>query len=346
MLARFNVFLPYQLTIPNNAALKTYEIVKDEYKIRFLFPQRSSNPPSTKHPEKIKIDDQEAFGADTLVIEFQKSQFDRSKNILCDPPESFVEDIVNWFLNRVRLVSNATNIYPVNLSKDIPWELKYLTDEGQELPIEEHLCRGRYKQTREFSYAAVTTAIWDDVFNLPQNFEIPLWKTLLLDAGKILSDSGPAIVLAYSALEVFINEILNLMAANSKLSPQFWTWLKQDGPKGDYRKAPSTSDKFDMLLKELSGTSLKSNPMLWEKFKDIHSARNNFVHKGKLEIGRKNPKPINNAEIQELITYAYEIMNYIREFIPDELKWPLFNHQFKGEIELLFPQKTPDNKAA
>ncbi len=287
MLARLEVLLPFQWCVPESSTFTIFEREVDGYKIRFLPPGRSDALPKARHSEEMAINGSKAFSADVLVVEFEKDEFDRRQDGPIDPPEILINDVINEFLNRVRYVGNAHMVRPIDFPSGSPWNLRYLTNEKEELEEQEGLCRERMLRRFYFSWTALTPQIWDDVFGLPDNSSIPHWNNLLLDAQNALPDIGPAIVLAYTALEVFISETLDALALKKEISPEFWSWIKQGGRDYNYIKAPSTADQFDALLQELAGISLKSNSDLWMGFRSIQQARNSFVHKGRAEIGKK-----------------------------------------------------------
>jgi hypothetical protein len=88
-------------------------------------------------------------------------------------------------------------------------------------------------------------------------------------------------------------------------------------------------EQFDILLKELSGHSLKEEKAaLWEAFKNIKNARNKFVHEGIAKIGNSI---VTADDAASLLHRVNEIISTVREWIPEELKWPA--PQVKVEVE-------------
>lgn len=327
MLAILNIKLPFELTLQEGSVFNVYEYTLDNYKIRFQPPVRSEHVlKNDGDAPQVTLNGGRAFMADVLVVEFQKDEFNRQNDAPLDPPADLIREVVNHFLDRLRFVTNGTKITPVNFPQGV-WRLEYRDDDKQELQKKEGSCRGRGSFAYEFSYTLLTPEIWEAVFSLPDNFEAPHWKNLLLDAHRTLPEIGPAIVLAYTALEVFISDILTKLALQSELSEEFWGWLiKRDS----YTKIPSTAESFGPVLKELSGIDFKSEEALWKDFKNLQNARHTFVHKG-VAINNETKAAIDLVMATQLVNKANEIIKYITSKLPEEFKLP--EYKFK-ELEL------------
>lgn len=111
----------------------------------------------------------------------------------------------------------------------------------------------------QFSFVALTKEVWENIHSIPPNQQLPAWKTLLLDADAILPEVGPAIVLTFTALEVFISKILDNIATSSNLDSELWEWINNIG----YLKDPSIEERYDFLSRHLIGKSIKENNNLW-----------------------------------------------------------------------------------
>ena len=129
-----------------------------------------------------------------------------------------------------------------------------------------------------------------------------------MHAYRALPSIGSAIVLAFTAVEVYIEQALDDLAAD-KLAPELWKWIKNRNNNID--KCPNTEEQLDFLLKILGGKSLKFYPQLWQRFVELRKARNSFVHEG-CAIRLEDKKPLSKEEAQKLITAAWEIINFIR----------------------------------
>jgi hypothetical protein len=331
MRAQLHVKLPFKFDVPEGEQFSVPEITHGEYKVYFYPPLASEAP--IEGSEEIIVNGARTFAADILKIEFQKDVFDRRQDEPMDPRPDFIETVINSFLNRLRFCSNFHHIKPITFPQGLDWRLEYLTDNGEQLDVEKGLCRGRVGKRFSLSFSALTSEVWNSAILLPDNFEIPLWSSLLLDARSGLPEIGPSIVLANTALEVFIASVLDELASKSTLSPDFWSWLNSDN------NGPSTADQFDSILKQFTQRSLKDEPDLWKAFEELKSARNNFVHEGKtlFKAGSGKKKitlPLNRNKAEELLFKASEIIGFVRSVLPDELKWPEFSHTVSLEARM------------
>src|SRR5439155_623885 len=109
-----------------------------------------------------------------------------------------------------------------------------------EIEIDEALVRGRGAFHFSFSWIALNKPIWEDIRNLPANYEPPPWEELLLDAQSDLPRVGPAVVLAATALEVFISYILDRLANAGSVPPRLWDWINK---RGDYVREPTIAEQ-------------------------------------------------------------------------------------------------------
>ena len=141
-------------------------------------------------------------------------------------------------------------------------------------------------------------------------------------------------VLGATALEVFIADLLNRMAQHSELSEDLWQWIND---RDDYTRDPSTEEQFDVLLKHFTGHSLKEESALWEAFKNLRTGRNKFVHEGAAKIGGVD---VTAQKAAELVGLAHKIVSQIREWLPSEVQWPVFEHHTTLNVTFpLFPEK-------
>jgi hypothetical protein len=79
------------------------------------------------------------------------------------------------------------------------------------------------------------------------------------------------------------------------------------------RCEPSVADKFDVLLRAMTGHSLKEEAMLWQGFMRLKNARNDFVHQGKLTVTR--------AETGALLQNAWAITEKVKSWLPVAMQW-------------------------
>lgn len=340
MLARVHILLPYALTVPEHEKYHVYEYEIRGYNVRVYMPERSDRADTHNDAENITINGNKAFNADVLRIDFKKEDFERKeentgkKEITCDPPVDLIKDVANDFLSRLRYVTNGSKIKQLEFPFT-SWGLRYLNDDGTELPEEQGLLRGRGMRNFQFSFVAVNNKVWEDVHSLEPFQPLPVWKNLLLDAEALLPEVGPAIVLTFTSLEVFISTTLDDIVKAGKIDGSLWEWINGRGPLKD----PSIEEKYDFLSRYLIGKSIKENNNVWESFKHLRKARNSFAHDGISKVGDAEVTP---DKAREFIMKANEIINYIKDGLSEELHWP----EFKHNIEVSFTQaivKQEDN---
>jgi hypothetical protein len=326
MQALVQVSLPFDLLVPDGAEYQIHSITSGEYQVAFDVPIRSARPVRGTTFDQVRLNGDPAFLADFLQIRFFKEEFDRRASAEMDPPSWLISFCIEYFLGRLRYVAKAPHIRSVDFPH-CDWRLRYLSNDGTELDVVEGLVRGRGVGQIQLQYVACHPAVWEDVFSLPSEFVPPAWRTLLLDALGALPHIGSAVVLAATAHEVFIAEVLNQLAAMSDLPGDLWEWITD---RGNFQKEPSVEEQFDTLLRVFTGHGLKESPDLWKAFKDLRSARNTFAHTGVAKIG-KSVLSVNDAA--RLLQHAEEIPRQVRSWIPTTLRWPEFEHPV--ELKLL-----------
>lgn len=325
MLAKLHVMVPFDLNLLLGEEYKVYAYEQDGYGIMIEVPSSSGKPASPEMPEHVRINGKSSVQADVLNITFRKESFTRELSLPIDPPELLIQSVLKSFLERLKYVAKAPQVKLVNFPH-CPWRLRYLNDDGSELEQIEGLIRGRGALTFGFSYIGCDPALWDLIFSLPGDFEAPAWHTLLVDSRGALPYVGTAIVLAATALEVFIAEHLDHLVKLAPVPEPLWNWIND---RGNWQKEPSVEEQFDTLLKILSGHSLKEDNSMWEGLRNLRSARNSFVHHGVAKLGNK---PISVDETLQLLERADQIVTKIREWIPEDCRWPVFQHTIQLEI--------------
>src|SRR5438034_258519 len=80
------------------------------------------------------------------------------------------------------------------------------------------------------------------------------------------------------ALEVFIANILDQVAAKHYFPGDLWSWISR---RGDNLRDPTPEEQLDVLQKHVKLHSLKDDAGLWESFKHLRTARKSFVHAGR-----------------------------------------------------------------
>ena len=324
MIARFFQLLPFHFTVPEGEQFPVYHYMDQGYAVYVFPPGRSDRPNVLEGADEIKIDGKLAFQADVLRIDFHKDSFNRLKGTPCDPPEDILQRAINSFLVRLRHVTHSAKVRPLDYPWD-SWRIRYLNDDETELELDEALVRGRGTLHFSFSWTALNKSIWEDIHKLPANYEPLPWEELLLDAQADLPRVGPAVVLAATALEVFISYILDRLASLGTVPSKLWDWINK---RGDYLREPTVEEQYDVLLMFFTGHSLKSEPKLWESFRNLKTARNSFVHEGTAKIGGTR---VSIETARRLVMTASDITLKIREWLPPELHWRVFKNVVQVE---------------
>jgi hypothetical protein len=333
MIARAYILLPFCVTIPEFEEFNVYSYGLNGYEIRIYPLLQSENASKYSDCDNMKIDGIKAFNADILPIYFYKENFDRSQTADFDPPLALIECVANDFLARLRYVAGAFKVKPLQLSTT-SINITYLNNDESELTKEKGQVVGRGTQEYTFSFVAIRKQVWADIHSLQPFRELPIWKNLLLDATDVLPQIGPSIVLVFTALEVFISKTLDAIAEYKKADIELWKWINN---RKFFLKDPSMEEQFDFLSNHFIGKSLKDDSKLWEAFKNIQSARNSFAHNG---IAKFGDTIVDQKQAQNFIVKAYEIINYIKDNLPQELLWPEFKYDIKLEGTIpLFKEK-------
>jgi hypothetical protein len=346
MIAKLHIIVPFNFILPLGDQFQIYGYEDEGYRITFDVPSPSGKPSSIDGPDSVQINGKTGVQADVITITFQKDTFSREISSLIDPPEQLIQRTLRWFLDRLKYVAIAPQVKMIDFPS-CQWRLRYLNDDGSELEQTEGLIRGRGTAKYGFTFIGCDPILWSEIFSLPKEFEAPAWHTLLIDSRGALPEVGTAIVLAATALEVFIAELLGRLVKETSIPDSLWSWIND---RGNWQKEPSVDEQFDILLKILSGHSLKEDNTLWEGLKNLRSARNSFVHEGVAKLGRT---PLSMPETLQLIGLADFIVAKVREWIPEKYRWPVFQHTFQYEIskviagpsktavESAMPEKTP-----
>jgi hypothetical protein len=138
--------------------------------------------------------------------------------------------------------------------------------------------------------------------------------------------------------EVFISVLLDRLASRQNLDQTLWEWTKERD--GKWLQQPSVEEQFDVLLKYLTGHSLKEEAVLWEAFRNLRSARNSFVHEGEARVGNT---ALTKDSAAVLVARVNDIVAKVREWIPEEMRWPV--PQAKVTLEWTQMLIEPSNQA-
>jgi len=326
MLAVLHIGLPFSLLVPAETEYLLHPSELDGCQVIIEPPGRSDRPVAPEVPERILVNGKPAIVADLITITFRRESFDRRADSDIDPSIGTINAVLRSFLDRLKFVARAPQVRAIEFPL-CPWYLRYLTDDRAELEKQDGLIRGRGTMKFAFSGIACDPALWNHVFSLPPQFESPPWHTLLVDSRGALQHVGTAVVLAATALEVFISDALHKVAVESAVPGPLWNWITD---RGDWQKEPSVDEQYSVLLQVLCGHSLKDEIELWDAFKHLRKARNSFVHEGVAKVGKK---PLQSSEALALIERAEQIVATVREWLPEKHRWPTFEHSVQVEYQ-------------
>lgn len=328
MIARVTIQLTTPITIPDNEQFSLQNFDYEGYIVEILPPVSKSEKVDGAYT--LTVDGKGSYSADLLVINFHKETFSREAQSEHTPSLELIEDISSDFLNRLRHVVKASQIKPISRSKnDI--KIEYLNDDYTALPDTKGLVKRWGTKNIKLEFVALTQGVWNDVCKVPPFEELPIWKTLLFDAEAILPEVGPSVILTFTALEVFIAKTLNQMASFRDIDDQLWSWLNERQGKN-----PTITEQYDSLAKQLIGCSLKEENELWKAFDNLRKARNSFAHRGTTEL---NGTRLTTVDALEFIKSANSIIGYIKEKLPEDLKWKEYNHEVT--VNATFPFDLP-----
>lgn len=275
-------------------------------------------PREVAFSDNLLADGRRVGQVDVLVLDVSKPEFDRAISASADrtphtdPDPDFVFAIANGILARLRVYSRAFQIRELVPGRD-PCRICYLDDDGGELKHEE----GKFRTTVLGHVVVGPPVLTPDVIGMvasSANAEPYVWDQLLLDAYELLPDAGGAIIMAATALETFIAWALGILHRERPLSPGLWEWINTRGD--DHTKEPSVSDKFDVLLRALTGRSLKDEAQLWQHHKELREARNSLVHQGTATIGRSRTK-VDARKARDLVRGADKIVKWVELLLPE-----------------------------
>ncbi len=222
---------------------------------------------------------------------------------------NFCKRYARWFV-RVRFPSwDPDRTY---------WELAYFSNDGKLLDSHPDFIRRTVVASQRWKVAPLTAELWNEVDQLRRNFTPSKWDSLLLDAEASLPDVPSSISLANAALEIFSSWLLDRVPGVGELPPAIWEWFTH---RRDHYQNPSIDDRFGDLLRILTGRSLKDEPKLWQAYRDLRSARNNFAHAGRVAIGKTVPE-LTRFQARDLIESAGLIIDWCEALLPVELRRP------------------------
>ena len=165
--------------------------------------------------------------------------------------------------------------------------------------------------------------MWTNFRQLDPSFAAPLWSTLLSEALVVLPNVGASLVLTATSLEVFIASTLDALAAVALNNSPLWTWINNRKQRSSN---PGPEEQFSKLLEILGSQSLTTDNSLWESYQSLRKARNSFAHGGVATLG---VAPVTEQQAREFIEIAWQITKFVRDHLPEQIKWPHHMYEVK-----------------
>lgn len=263
----------------------------------------------------VRMDGRFVKHANLLQIDFIRPWFERTSGSAEDPARLTIEAVVRNVVERLRYVVGAPTFREFRLL-DTFWTVRYLTDEGEELPEEKGFVRGRVNAPFTFTFTGLDASSWAAVTNLTFSFRPQLWERLYLDAQYLLPEIGPALTLAISAIETATDEMIR-------------DHLKPDTQKAERLIARNwLGNRLDGVAKQLTMKSLKENSVLWDAFNRLRRARNAAAHEGTPIL---DGLEITEGVALQMILSVRPVLEWIEGFMSPSLRSHRDPHEPKWE---------------
>ena len=159
-------------------------------------------------------------------------------------------EAANSLLVRLRYVLRVPTIHPLQERDMSDFSIRYLNDDGSDLEKEKGKALVKGRRSDSVKVCPVSREMWIEVLSLPRSFKPKLWDSLLIDA-KESASIGESIVLAATALEIFIPHVLDQLSKRDGVNNRLWEWIMSNG----WKQKPSIDDQYSTLLKIFSGKS-------------------------------------------------------------------------------------------
>ena|SRR5437016_259689 len=134
MIARIFVQTPFTLSVPTSTQFVVYEFETRGYKVRYFPPKQSDQSVKQSDGLEVKVGGVVAIQADIIHIDFIKDNFNRAHSQILDgdPPSAVIQEVLDFYILRLRHVTKAPLIRPIDFSS-VRWRLRYLNDDESEL---------------------------------------------------------------------------------------------------------------------------------------------------------------------------------------------------------------------
>ncbi len=361
MIAIFRVLLPFDIYLPRDIDMKPISLKDEagELLVNILPPYASKlkhadisfkmNKPAfnlfdglvedleSPVASNVMINGLHTVMANCLQIDFHKESFNRTipREAITlpqtDPPIERIFSILNGVIEAFRAIGKVGFLRPIRYDSTY-WVLSYRNDDLAELPEQEGLLRSHMVASMLWQVFALSNEVWAEVSSNLLTIDLPTWERLFMDALSLFPENGPSIVLCYSAIETLCSITLDYLS-RGKLPEDLWHWITERRP---YFHRPNTEQLLDAILKSLSGSSLKDDASLWEGFQQLNKARNNYAHRGKLEI---DGIPVSNEKAAELLRKAGAILEWLEAKLPEGMQ--RYKPKFQINLQMLKMLQAP-----
>lgn len=339
MIARYSLLLPFEFTIDAELALPPLMLSLGGERIVVHQPQRALLDTRDLHPaaeapvgeaplkllpaprtpiRALTVDGKPAILANLLIVDFLRDSFERRRDAPLDqpsdPPFELAIAAANEVLRRIRLLARASNARMLS-PHDVLWLLRYLKADETLIDDDPRLYREKWVAITDWKLTGITPRLWKAVSEVQAESVARVWEDLLLDADALFSEAGAAIILTHSALETFSKATLDRLARRSATPAQLWEFFFQR------RREPPMEVQLDVLLKAFAGHSLKERNDLWQAFRQLQEARNNFAHRGQALI---NGQPVTRVDLSRMLAATRDTIDWVETFLPLEWRRPVY----------------------
>jgi hypothetical protein len=263
----------------------------------------------------VRMDGQFVKHVNLLQIDIVRQQFARESGSPSDPPDAFIERLVMNVVARLRYTIGAPTFREFRLLETF-WTVRYLADDGSELPEQTGLVRGRVHAPFRFQFTGLDESSWARVKGLPFTFQPHIWERLYLDALFLLPEVGPALTLAISAIETAADQMIEdrLRAAPAEAMKLI--------------AGNRLGQRLDRVAKQVAGVSLRSDPTLWSAFDRVRRARNMAAHEGEPVL---DGVLVTDAVAQEMILAIRPVLEWIEHLMSPQFQTHRDPHERKWE---------------
>lgn len=216
----------------------------------------------------VRMDGELVKHANLLQVDVVGRDFRRAAGTPLDPRQDFVEGVVANIVARLRYTIGAPTFREFRLGETF-WTVRYLCDDGSDLPEERGLVRGRLQAPFRFQFTGLDSSSWTAVKNLSFGFRPHIWERLYLDALFLLPEVGPALTLAISAIETAADLMIQHRLASRPSEAE------------KLIASNRLPNRLDKVVRQIAGVSLKEDRALWSAFDRLRRARNMVAHEGK-----------------------------------------------------------------